>query len=104
MANLRLEQHAGTRVGHVDVPSYISGYVDGESCFTVSIPHFETYPLLSGKQHDFLAFADICRRMSAKQHCNPDGLYQIVQLAAGMNPSGKRGYEPASILRSLIRG
>jgi hypothetical protein len=168
MANLRLEQHAGTRVGQVDVPSYISGYVDGEGCFTVSIsphptllvgwevrpslsvsqnydrsevlyeiqryfecgsirpdrsdrtlkweirslrplmekviPHFETYPMLSGKQHDFLAFADICRRMSVKQHCNPDGLHQIVQLAAGMNPSGKRGYEPASILRSLKRG
>jgi hypothetical protein len=37
MANLRLEQYAGTRVGQVDVPSYISGYVDGEVCFTVSI-------------------------------------------------------------------
>jgi len=73
MANLRLEQHAGTRVGQVDVPS------------------------------DFLAFADICRRMSIKQHCNPDGLYQIVQLAAGMNPSGKRGYSTDLIIRSLTK-
>jgi hypothetical protein len=165
MANLWLEQHAGTRLGRVDVPSYISGYVDGEGCFTVSIaprptllvgwevrpsfsvsqnqdrsevlhiiqqyfgcgtirpdrsdrtlkweirslrplvetviPHFEAYPLQSGKQQDFLAFADICQRMTSRDHCTPDGLYQIVQLAAGMNPSGKRGYEPESILRSL---
>jgi LAGLIDADG endonuclease len=167
MANLWLEQHAGTRVVLVDVPSYISGYIDGEGCFTVSIaprptllvgwevrpslsvsqnhdrsevlhaiqryfecgtirpdrsdrtvkweirslrllvekviPHFDTYPLLSGKQQDFLAFAEICRRMTLKEHCRPDGLSQIVQLAAGMNPSGKRGYEPESILRSLTR-
>ena len=28
------------------------------------IPHFEAYPLLSGKQRDFEAFSDICRWMS----------------------------------------
>ena len=165
MANLRLEQHAGTRTGLVDVPSYISGYVDGEGCFTVSIaprptllvgwevrpslsvsqnhdrsevlrtiqqyfgcgtirpdrsdrtvkwetrrlsvllnhviPHFEAYPLLSGKQQDFRAFADICRRMERREHCTSDGLIEIVGLAVGMNPSGKRGYEPEAIVRSL---
>src|SRR6266498_825409 len=37
MANLRLGQDAGSRRGLVDLPSYISGYVDGEGCFTVSI-------------------------------------------------------------------
>jgi hypothetical protein len=37
MANLVLEQDAGTFVNIVDLPSYISGYVDGEGCFTVSI-------------------------------------------------------------------
>ena len=37
MANLRLGQHAGSRQGNVDLPSYISGYFDGEGCFTVSI-------------------------------------------------------------------
>lgn len=36
MANLRLGQYAGSRQG-VDVPSYLSGYVDGEGCFSVSI-------------------------------------------------------------------
>jgi hypothetical protein len=37
MANLWLEQHAGSRERLVDLPSYISGYVDGEGCFSVSI-------------------------------------------------------------------
>ncbi len=38
MANLRSVQHAGSRdAREVDLPSYISGYVDGEGCFTVSI-------------------------------------------------------------------
>src|SRR6266540_1359592 len=30
-------QDAGSRNGLVNLPSYISGYVDGEGCFTVSI-------------------------------------------------------------------
>src|SRR5262245_65496344 len=37
MANLRPAQHAGSCMGRVDLPSYISGYVDGEGCFNVSI-------------------------------------------------------------------
>ena len=37
MANLWPEQHAGAQQSTIDLPSYISGYVDGEGCFTVSI-------------------------------------------------------------------
>jgi LAGLIDADG DNA endonuclease family protein len=37
MTNLRLGQDAGSHLCSVDVPSYISGYIDGEGCFTVSI-------------------------------------------------------------------
>src|SRR6185437_4038246 len=38
VANLRTEQHAGSQSSYLtDLPSYISGYVDGEGCFTVSI-------------------------------------------------------------------
>jgi len=37
MANSQPEQYAGSRAGFVDVPSYISGYMDGEGCFSVSI-------------------------------------------------------------------
>ena len=112
--------------------AYISGYVDGEGCFTVSIapratllvgwevrpgfsvsqngdraevlhaiktyfgcgsirpdrsdrtlkwetrrledilervlPHFEEYPLLSGKRYDYERFASVCRLMAAGAH------------------------------------
>ena len=38
MANLRTEQYAGSQNSHLtNLPSYISGYVDGEGCFTVPI-------------------------------------------------------------------
>ena len=37
MANLWPRQYAGAQQSQVDLPSYISGYVDGEGCFTVSI-------------------------------------------------------------------
>jgi hypothetical protein len=36
MANLLPAQHAGSRTA-IDFPSYVSGYFDGEGCFTVSI-------------------------------------------------------------------
>jgi len=165
VANLWLGQYAGSLRTEVDVPSYLSGYVDGEGCFTVSIsprrtqrvgwevrpslsvsqngdrsevlllcqqyfgcgtlrpdrsdktlkwevrslpvlltriiPHFVTYPLLSGKQRDFEAFADICRRMSEGLHLQSSGLQDIVRRAGSMNPSGKRGYDPALIIAEL---
>src|SRR5919205_3978335 len=37
VANLWPEQYAGAQQSTVDLPSYISGYVDGEGCFTASI-------------------------------------------------------------------
>ena len=36
MANLSPAQYAGSRTA-IDFPSYLSGYFDGEGCFTVSI-------------------------------------------------------------------
>jgi LAGLIDADG endonuclease len=166
VANLLPAQYAGPQAGgKVDLASYISGYVDGEGCFTVSIaprptlrvgwevrpslsvsqngdrcevlldiqryfrcgtlrpdrsdrtikweirslpllrssiiPHFRSYPLRSGKQRDFELFADICERMARGEHRVPNGLSEIVRLASAMNPSGKRGYAPAEILRAL---
>ena len=150
----------------MDLPSYISGYVDGEGCFTVSIsprptlrvgwevrpslsvsqngdrdevlleiqryfgcgtlrpdrsdrtlkwetrslrtlcdviiPHFETHPMLSGKQRDFELFADICERMTRRAHCESAGLCEIVRLANAMNPSGTRGYTQEQILGSIF--
>jgi hypothetical protein len=37
VANLRAAQYAGSLPCSIDLPSYISGYVDGEGCFTVSL-------------------------------------------------------------------
>ena len=167
MTNLWPEQYAGAHQSRVGLPSYITGYVDGEGCFTVSIsprstiivgwevrpslsvsqngdrsevlleiqryfgcgtlrpdrsdrtlkwevrslpllvtrviPHFEMYPILSGKRKDFELFADICRRMARGHHRTVTGLCEIVRLAGTMNPSGKRGYRPASIIEALMR-
>jgi hypothetical protein len=147
---------------------YISGYVDGEGCFTVSIsprakllagwevrpslsvsqngdraevlhalqayfgcgsirpdrsdktlkwesrrledllgrviPHFERYPLLSGKRLDFESFAAVCRLMADGAHRSRVGLIEIVELARTMNPSGKRRYEATFVLAQLRQG
>ena len=148
--------------------AYISGYVDGEGCFTVSIspraklligwevrpsfsvsqngdraevlhalqayfgcggirpdrsdktlkwetrrledllgrvvPHFERYPLLSGKRLDSERFAAVCRRQAAGAHRTKAGLIEIVELAREMNPSGKRRYNAEEILAQLRQG
>ena len=150
----------------MDLPSYISGYFDGEGCFTVSLspratlrlgwevrpscsvsqngdrsevlfeikrffdcgtirpdrsdltlkwevrslpvivgsvlPHFESYPLMSGKRRDFELFAEICKRITRGDHRDLDGLAEIVRMAARMNPSGTRRYQPELILQSLF--
>lgn len=147
-------------------PEYISGYVDGEGCFTISfskrpklligwetkpsfsvsqnqdraevlhrmqtyfgagfirrdysdktlkyevrslndllekiIPHFEAYPLLSGKHNDFLFFRDVCFLMKDGAHHTSDGLSRILALAFQMNASGKRRYTKEDILSSLF--
>ena len=148
--------------------AYISGYVDGEGCFTVSIsprakllagwevrpslsvsqngdraevlqliqslfgcgsirpdrsdktlkwetrrledllgtviPHFERYPLQSGKRRDFERFACVCRLMAAGAHRTSSGLVEIVELVSEMNPSGRRRYRTAEVLAKLRQG
>src|SRR5437868_6173073 len=152
-----MRSDAGPWNSHELLSAYISGYVDGEGCFTVSIsprakllagwevrpsfsvsqngdraevlhalhehfgcgsirpgrsdktlkwesrrledllerviPHFEKYPLLSGKRQDFERFAAVCRLQATGAHRHADGLIEIVELARGMNPSGRRGYD-----------
>jgi hypothetical protein len=159
---------AGPRHSREFLSAYISGYVDGEGCFTVSIsprakllvgwevrpslsvsqngdraevlqlirahfgcgsirpdrsdktlkwetrrledilgrvvPHFEWYPLLSGKRFDFERFATVCRSMAAGEHRTATRLMRIVELVDGMNPSGKRRYNAEAILASLRQG
>ena len=145
--------------------AYISGYVDGEGCFTVSIspraklrsgwevrpsfsvsqngdraevlyaieayfgcgrirpdrsdrtlkwetrriedilerviPHFETWPLMSGKRRDFERFAAVSYLMASGAHRSRGGLIEIVELARDMNPSGKRRYDASAVLEQL---
>ena len=163
-----MRSDAGPRRSREFLSAYISGYVDGEGCFTVSIapraklvvgwevrpslsvsqngdraevlhlvqlhfgcgsirpdrsdrtlkwetrrledllerviPHFETFPLLSGKQRDFERFAQVCRLMAAGSHRSRPGLVQIVELTSGMNPSGTRKYRAEEILAKLRQG
>lgn len=54
------------------------------------IPFFNKYPLYTSKSNDFELFSKICSLVAAKQHLNETGLLQIINLAEGMNPSGKR--------------
>ena len=68
------------------------------------IPHFEAYPLLSGKRFDFERFAAVCRLMAAGAHRERAGLVRIVELARAMNPSGRRRYDAEAILASLRQG
>ena len=68
------------------------------------IPHFERYPLLSGKRFDFERFAAICRSMADGAHRRRDGLIEIVELARMMNPSGRRRYSAEEILAKLCQG
>jgi len=164
MANLWSTQYAGSR-SQIDINSYLSGYFDGEGCFTVSIsprstlrvgwevrpsvsvsqnadrrevldlalkrfgcgsirrdpsdktvkwevrslrlirehvvPHFRAYPLLSGKQRDFESLARVCDLMAKEEHRTPNGLISIVEIVEGMNPSGKRRFEPQTIKDSV---
>ena len=163
--NLWVRSHAGPSNSREYLSAYVSGYADGEGCFTVSIsprakltvgwevrpsfsvsqngdraevlhaiqklfgcgsirpdrsdrtlkwetrrledllgrviPHFEAWPLLSGKQRDFTRFASVCRLMTVGAHRDRDGLARIVELAREMNPSGTRRYEASAILRQL---
>ena len=65
------------------------------------IPHFERFPLLSGKRYDFDRFASVCRSMADGAHLRHDGLIGIVELVSEMNPSGRRRYAAEAILAKL---
>ena len=67
------------------------------------IPHFERYPLLSGKQRDFELFKQVCVLMKENRHTTLPGLEKITELAFQMNPSGTRKYKRNEILRHARR-
>ena len=167
MTNLQPRQYAGPCKVATHLPSYISGYFDGEGCFTVSfspreklkvgwetrpsvsvsqnrerseviseiagffgcgairpdpsdqtvkwetrnladirlrvLPHFDIYPLRSGKQRDVELLGEICWRMSDRQHLTVEGLRSIVALTTRMNPSGTRRYDSQTMMNSLCK-
>ena len=67
----------------------------------VVIPHFRRYPLLSSKRKDFELFAQICKKMTKKDHLSPTGLREIINIAIKMNPNGSRRYNLKFLLSKL---
>jgi len=72
-----------------------------DSLLTKIIPHFEKYPLQSGKQKDFEIFKTVCQRMKQKEHLTKKGIIEIMDLVSVMNFSGKRHYDKNTILNSF---
>lgn len=56
------------------------------------IPHFVSYPLLSGKKREFQIFKKICSLLFRKKHLLENGFKQICLLSERMNSSGKKRY------------
>ncbi len=69
-----------------------------DDLLTNVIPHFERYPLLSGKAKDFKLFKRVCLLMEKGKHTTFTGLKEITRLAFQMNPSGTRKYKRHEIL------
>ena len=65
------------------------------------VPNFEAYPLQGSKAEDFERFARICKMVHANLHLNAQYLREIIDIAYGMNPSGKRKYSRKDLLREL---
>src|SRR5437868_13065807 len=45
------------------------------------LPHFETYPLLSGKMDDVRRLAEVCALVTEGKHLTADGFERIVKIA-----------------------
>ncbi len=56
------------------------------------LPHFERYPIVSGKDVDAKRFFDICRMMMQKQHLTKQGFQKILDLADKINSTGKKKF------------
>jgi hypothetical protein len=60
-----------------------------EDLLTKVIPFFETQPLLSSKQRDFLTFAGIVRAMADGKHLTDEGFTTLATEALSMNGGGR---------------
>ncbi len=67
------------------------------------IPHFELYPLQTGKRSDFERFKRICIQMKRNHHLNSVYLSEMIRDAYQMNPSGKRKSDMDQLLKQIAR-
>ena len=65
------------------------------------IPHFKRYPLQGNKAQDFELFTEVCRKVRSNFHRSKKYLPEIIEIAYQMNPSGKRKFAKADLLRAL---
>jgi len=72
-----------------------------DDLLTKVIPHFNNFPLLSGKQKDFEFLSKVCRLMKEGKQHTKNGMSEILKLAFQMNPSGKRKYSQVELLAAL---
>jgi hypothetical protein len=86
--------------------SVVTWSVDGVPTIVEKIlPHFDRYPLQSGKVHDYQVFRQIVLRMRQKEHLDPLGFVELARLAFTMNATGKqRQYTLATIESGILRG
>src|SRR5437870_2178941 len=62
---------------------------DRQDLLTKVIPFFQTQPLLSGKQQEFLTFARVVRAMSEGEHLSEEGFRRLAERAVSMNGGGR---------------
>lgn len=65
------------------------------------VPHFNRYPLISGKRKDFEILTEVCRMMSKGLHHSAEGLKSILEIIGGMNPAGSRKYSKESLFAKM---
>jgi len=52
---------------------------------TAIVPFFETHPLMTAKNHDFVIFCQVLDMIRQKRHLSKNGVEEIRMLAANMN-------------------
>ena len=61
------------------------------------IPHFQQYPLLSGKRKEFESFAAIVQLLHEGKHLTPEGFADVLVLASALNAGSKKRYVRSEI-------
>jgi hypothetical protein len=56
-----------------------------DQLFSLVIPHFDDYPLISQKYADYILFRKAVLLIRNKEHLTKEGLQEIVSIKASMN-------------------